>query len=167
MNSSAQFGRMQLTHFSLANLIRFGDHLFVEHPALDAQHKAIFDLGTGVYEDWRCGGSMDVLRPVLEKLTNLMHTHFSFEERVLHEIGYEDLKNHAAEHRRMRDELSTMHDQFPRFKEGREIRGGSLLAPGWSIMQFILGFTVGHVASCDMSYNRALIASRDQSRIGA
>lgn len=167
MNSSAQFGRLQLQHLSLANLIQFGDHLFVEHPAIDAQHKAIFDLGTGVYENWRRGGSIDVLRPALEKLTNLMHSHFSFEERVLHEIGYEDLKNHAAEHRRMRDELSIMHNQFPRFKEGQEIRGGSLLAPGWSIMQFILGFTVGHVASSDMSYNRALIASRDQSRIGA
>lgn len=28
--------------------------------------------------------------------------------------------------------------------------------PGWSVMQFILGFTVGHVTSSDMSYFKAL-----------
>ncbi len=163
MDTSALFGRMQLQHLSLSNLIQFGDHLFVEHPAIDAQHRAIFDLGATVYENWRCGGSIDVLRPALEKLTNLMHSHFSFEERVLAEIGYEDLKSHAAEHRTMRDELSSMHDRLHSFKEGQEIRGGSLLAPGWSIMQFILGFTVGHVAHSDMSYNRALLASRQSA----
>jgi hemerythrin len=87
-------------------------------------------LGVNVYEKWRGGGNIDVLRPAVEKLSNLMHSHFSFEER-LHNL-----------------------------KETKEIRGGSLLAPGWSIMQFILGFTVGHVASSDMAYSRALIANR-------
>ena len=106
------------------------------------------------------GGGIDVLRPAVEKLSNLMHSHFSYEERILYEIGYEDLKNHAAEHRTMRDELSIMNEQFHNFKEGKEIRGGSLLAPGWSVMQVVLGFIVGHVANSDMSYNRALIANR-------
>lgn len=160
VNNSAQFGRMQLQHLSLSKLFQLGDHLFVEHPAIDAQHKAIFCVGTNVYENWRDGGSLDVLRPALEKLTNLMHSHFSFEERVLGQIGYEDLKNHAAEHRTMRDELSSMHDRLHSFQEGQEIREGSVLAPGWSIMQFILGFTVGHVAHSDMGYNQALVASR-------
>jgi hypothetical protein len=59
-----------------------------------------------------------------------------------------------------------MNEQFPKFKEEKEVRGGSLLAPGWSVMQFILGFTIGHVACCDMGYNRALVASREQSSIG-
>jgi len=81
MNNGSLFGRMQLQHHSLSNLIQFGDHLYVEHPAIDAQHRAIFDLGTNVYQNWRCGGSIDVLRPALEKLTNLMQSHFSFEER--------------------------------------------------------------------------------------
>jgi len=81
MNNGSLFGRMQLQHLSLSNHIQFGDHLYVEHPAIDAQHKAVFDLGNNVYENWRCGGSIDVLRPALEKLTNLMQSHFSFEER--------------------------------------------------------------------------------------
>ncbi len=163
MRNSALFGRMQLQHLSLNTLIQFGDHLVVDHPAIDAQHKAIFNLGVKVYENWRGGGSLDVMRPAVEKLSNLMHAHFSFEERVLHEIGYDDLINHAIEHQVMRDELSMMHERLHNFKETEETRGGSLLAPGWSIMQFILGFTVGHVASCDMAYCRALTTNRHLS----
>ena len=87
-----------------------------------------------------------------------MHSHFAFEERVLHEIGYDDIENHAAEHRGMREELDQMHDRIHNFKESNRILGGSLMAPGWSIMQFILGFTVGHVAGSDMAYSRALVA---------
>lgn len=160
MNNSALLGRMQLQHLSLNQLIQFGDHLFVDHPVIDAQHKEIFNLGVNVFENWRGGECVDVLRPAVEKLSNLMHSHFSYEERVLHEIGYEDLKNHAAEHCTMRDELSLMHERFHSYKDGKEIRSGSLLAPVWSIMQFILGFTVGHVASSDMAYSCALIANK-------
>ncbi len=167
MNTSALFGRMQLQHLSRSKLLEFGDHLFVDHPVIDAQHRAIFGLGTNAYENWRDGGSLDVLRPALEQLTNLMHSHFSYEERVLGEIGYEDLKVHAAEHRTMRDELSSMHDQLHSFQEGQEIREGLLLAPGWSIMQFILRFTVGHVAHSDMGYNQALVASRKRASAAA
>ena len=89
-----------------------------------------------------------------------MHSHFSFEERVRGEIGYADLKSNAVEHRTMRDEFSSMHERFHELKKDQEIQAGSLMAPGWSIMQFILKFTVGHVTQIDMGYNQALSASR-------
>ena len=157
MNHSAPFGRVPVRNLALGNLIQFGDHLMVDHPAIDAQHKAIFQLGVGTYEDWRCGGSLDVLRPAVDKLSNLMHSHFTYEERVLDEIGYEDLKGHLVEHQTMRDELSMVHDRFHRLAR---IRGKSSMAPGEAILQFVLGLTVGHVGTSDMRYCRALMASR-------
>jgi hemerythrin-like metal-binding protein len=157
MNNSGPIGRMALQHLDLDKLVQFGDHFLVDHPALDAQHKAIFDLGVNLYEGWRGGGSIDVLRPGIEKLSNLLHSHFSYEERVLDDIGYDDLKGHAAEHQAMRDELSIMHDRFHRLEAPR---GKASIAPGQTIMQFVLGITVGHVASSDMRYCRALMADR-------
>jgi hemerythrin-like metal-binding protein len=157
VNNHAPCGRGQLRHLCLENLIQFGDHLLVEHPGLDAQHKAIFQLGVGAYEDWRGGGSLDVLRPAVDELSNLMHSHFTFEEQVLEGIGYEDLKAHAVEHQTMRDELSIVHERFHRLAE---IQVKSLMAPGEAIMQFVLGLTVGHVGSSDMRYCRALAANR-------
>lgn len=157
----ALFGRTQLQHLAISNLIQWGDHLSVEHPGIDAQHKAIFDLGAKVYEHWRGGGRVDTLRPAVDKLASLLQSHFAYEERLLAEIGYDGLAQHAAEHRSMLGELEIIQQHFNAFSDNQESTGGSLLAPGWPIMQFILGFTVGHVMSSDMSYCRTLIASRD------
>jgi hemerythrin-like metal-binding protein len=162
--NTALFGRIQLQHLSVTNLIQWGDHLSVEHPGIDAQHKAIFDVGAKVYENWRGGGSVDVLRPAVDKLANLLQAHFSYEERLLAEIGYDGLKQHVAEHRSMLTDLEIIHERFHTFKDGHESPGGSLLAPGWPIMQFILQFIIGHVTSSDMSYCRTLIASRDRAQ---
>jgi hemerythrin-like metal-binding protein len=159
--NNALFGRMQMQHFAVNNLIQWGDHLSVEDAAIDAQHKAIFDLGTSVYESWRGGGSIVTLRPAVDKLAHLLPAHFAYEERMLAEINYEDLDQHVAEHRGMLNELSVMRGRFHNFKEGHESPAGSTLAPGWSIMQFILGFTVGHVMSSDMSYCQPLVARRN------
>lgn len=146
---------------SINNLIQWGDHLSVAHPTIDIQHKAIFELGGRVYESWHSGGSLDVFRPAIDKLANLMQAHFSFEERMLADIGYADLKEHAAEHGSMLDELQKIRERFNGFAGEPRLRGGSVLTPGWPVMQLILGFTVGHVATSDMAYGQALIASRD------
>ena len=159
--NAALFGRMPMQHHALNNLIQWGDHLSVEHPGIDAQHKAIFDLGTKVYETWRAGGGVDVLRPAVDKLANLLPAHFAYEERLLAEIGYDGLDQHVAEHRSMLEDLAVMRERFQTLKDGHESPGGSVLAPGWAIMQFVLEFTVGHVMSSDMSYCRALVASRN------
>ncbi len=153
------FGRMQMQHLSITNLIQWGDHLSVDHPGIDAQHKVIFGLGAKVYEQWRAGGLVDELRPIVDKLANVLLAHFSYEERLLADIAYDGLKLHAAEHSRMMDEMEIIHDRFHTLKNGSETSGGSVLAPGWQVMQFILGVTIGHVMTSDMSYCRALVAS--------
>lgn len=159
--NNALFGRIQLQHLSVTNLIQWGDHLSVDHPGIDAQHKAIFGLGTKVYENWRGGAGVDALRPAVGKLTSLLVAHFAYEEALLAEIGYAGLEEHAAEHRGMLEELEIMHGRFRRLNgEGPDSGARSVQAPGWSVMQFMLGFTIGHVMSSDMSYCRSLAASR-------
>jgi hemerythrin len=165
ITNNALFGRVQLQHLSIDNLIQWGDHLSVEHPGIDAQHKAIFDLGTKVYENWRAGAKVDVLRSAADKLATLVEAHFSYEEKLLAEIGYSGLKQHAAEHRGMLEELKQVQERFRLLEAEAESPGGSVLAPGWSVMQFILGFTIGHVMSSDMSYCQALMASRIPAQV--
>lgn len=154
MNHSTPFRRAAMLDLPLGNLIRFGDHLLVGHPAIDAQHKAMYQLGIGVYEDWRDGGSLDVLRPAVDKLSDLVHSHFALEERVLHGIGYDDLEGHTREHQEMRDELCIVHDRF--HSVAAQCRGNPSMPPGEAILRFVLGITVGHVGNSDMRYYRAL-----------
>ncbi len=167
ISSSGLFGRVQMKHLSMTNLIQWGDHFSVGIPEIDAQHKAIFDLGTRIYEKWRAGVGVVALRPFVDKLASLLPAHFSYEERRLAEAGYVDLDQHAAEHRSMLKDFAVIRERFHALDDGREVRGGSLLAPGWPIMQFFLEFTVGHVMNGDMSYSQALAGSHGKAQAAA
>jgi hemerythrin len=157
---NAIFSRIQLQHLSINNLIQWGDHFSVDHPVIDAQHKAIFELGTKVYENWRAGAGVDVLRAAVDKLAKLLEVHFSYEEKLLAEINYQELEQHAAEHGAMLEEIKEMQAHFQARDSNEDAPGGSVLAPGWSVVQFILGFSIGHVSTSDMTYYRALTDSR-------
>lgn len=154
-------GRAQLQHFAMNHLLQWGDHLSVDHPGIDAQHKAIFEQGTAIFENWRTGAKVHALRLAIDKLGKLLEAHFAYEERLLAEIGYGDLVLHRAEHGGMLADLRTLQDRFHDLDGEQGAAGGSILAPGWSAMQFVLGFSVGHVSTSDMGYYRALKASRD------
>jgi len=167
ISSSGLFGRVQMKHLSMTNLIQWGDHFSVGIPEIDAQHKAIFDLGTRIYEKWRAGVGVVALRPFVDKLASLLPAHFSYEERRLAEAGYVDLDQHVAEHRSMLKDFAVIRERFHALDDGREVRGGSLLAPGWPIMQFFLEFTVGHVMNGDMSYSQALAGSHGKAQAAA
>jgi hemerythrin-like metal-binding protein len=167
ISNTGLFGRAQVKHLSMTNLIQWGDHFSVGIPEIDAQHKAIFDLGTRIYEKWRAGVGVVALRPFVDKLASLLPAHFSYEERRLAEIGYGDLDQHVAEHRSMLKDFAVIRERFHALDDGREVRGGSLLAPGWPIMQFFLEFTVGHVMNGDMSYSRVLAGSHGKAQAAA
>ena len=157
-------GRTQMQDQSINHLIKWGDHLSVGHPEIDAQHKEIYEFGAEVYESWRDGVRVGELRIATDRLYGLLRTHFLFEERLLGGIGYGDLKRHVAEHRSMLKELQAMQEHFKTLSDDDDSPGGSVLSPNWSVMQFILAFTLGHVMTSDMSYVQPLQASRNSEQ---
>lgn len=157
------FGRIQLHHFAIRDLIQWSDNLSVEHPGIDAQHKAIFETGTKVYDNWRSGGNVQELRRAATTLDELLKTHFAYEERLLTEINYAELEQHAAEHRGMLSDMDLIKERFQAIRDDQTFPGSSMLAPGWPVLHFFLGFAVGHVMNSDMRYCQALMASRDEA----
>ena len=153
-------GRTQMQSQSINQLIQWGEHLSVGHPEIDAQHKEIYDFGAEIYESWRDGVRLGELRIAADNLMKLLRAHFLFEERLLAGIGYSDLKQHVAEHRSMLKELQDMREHFDTLGDDDDSPGGSVLSPNWSVMRFILGFSLGHVMTSDMSYCQSLMASR-------
>ena len=158
MSSSKQetIGRTQMQDQSINHLIKWGDHLSVGDPEIDAQHKEIYEFGAEIYESWRDGVRVGELRMATDRLYGLLRAHFIYEERLLAGIGYSDLKRHAAEHRSMLKELQGMREHFKTLSDDDDSPGGSVLSPNWSVMQFILAFTFGHVMTSDMSYVQPL-----------
>jgi hemerythrin-like metal-binding protein len=160
----ASFNQGQGKHLSVADIIGWGERYFVGHSEIDAQHGKIFDLGINVYENWRNGGGTDELGSIVEKLEALLKAHFSYEESLLTKIGYEGLNEHIAEHHSMLNNLAALKEQIKGCislsKQKSEYSQGSMLAAEWPMLQFILGFTTGHVATSDMRYRKALAASQ-------
>ena len=162
--NQAIVGRTQMQDQSINHLIKWGDHLSVGHPEIDAQHKEIYEFGAEIYESWRHGVRIGELRLSADRLLKLLRTHFLYEERLLAGIGYGDLKQHVAEHRSMLKELQDMCKHFETLSDDDDSPGGSVLSPNWSVMQFILTFALGHVMTSDMSYVQPLQASRNSEQ---
>ena len=157
-------GRTQMQDQAINHLMQWGDHLSVGHPEIDAQHREIYEFGAEIYESWREGVRVGELRLAADRLLKLLRAHFVYEERLLAGIGYADIKQHVAEHRSMLKELQGMRDHFETIGDDDDSPGGSVLSPNWSVMRFILGFSLGHVMTSDMNYSQSLIASRNASK---
>jgi hemerythrin len=141
------FGASPLVRYSLSHLVEWGDHLSVDHPGIDAQHKLIFERVGEVHDLWRRNASLIDLRVAFDRLNSVLETHFRYEERMLAETAYPNLAEHAAEHRALLGELAAIRARL----------GGDGKAPpesGWAILDFLLGVTVGHIVSSDIDYCR-------------
>jgi hemerythrin-like metal-binding protein len=153
MNTTSHgiFGRLSglhgVTDNSLKQLVTWGDHLKVDQPQIDAQHQAIFNIAMEVMDTWQSHGKIDRLKLLTEKLSNVLEGHFRYEERQLVEVGYPNLDEHKAEHKVMLDELQVIRDRLDGMGEGT-----ARLAPGFTVRNFVLGVTVGHIGHSDMDY---------------
>jgi hemerythrin-like metal-binding protein len=139
------FGSLPMVRYSLAHLVEWGDHLSVEHPAIDAQHQVIFERVAEVHDLWRRNADLADLRAAVDRLNSVLEVHFRYEERMLAETAYPNLAAHAAEHRALLGELASMRARL----------SGDGKAPpesGWALIGFLLGVTVGHIVSSDIEY---------------
>jgi hemerythrin len=149
--SRSPFGRMSglhgLSDLSLKQLVAWGDHLKVDQPQIDAQHQAIFDIAMEIADIWHKRGNLVQLKSAAEKLYKVLESHFRFEERQLADIGYSNLAEHRSEHRVMLGELQMIRDRI------ENMGHGTIQAePGFLVLSFVLGVTVGHISHSDMEY---------------
>jgi hemerythrin-like metal-binding protein len=154
-------GLSGLSRYSLKQLITWGDHLKIDHPQIDAQHEAIFHIALEIADISHAQGDPGQLRALAEKLNKVLEAHFKYEEQQLADIGYTKLAQHQAEHAVMLDELQVIRERLNSFGD-RPIQQG----PGFLIMNFVLGVTVGHITDSDMEYcafaRRAAIGERQR-----
>lgn len=153
LTSRSMFGRVSSLHgladMSLKDLIDWGDNFKVDQPQIDAQHEAIFGMVNEVSALWHEHGSSDQLLAIVEKLDKVLRAHFSYEESVLAKIDYPKLAEHKTEHAIMLRDLESIHDRIVRMEHGP-----AYPEPGWLVMNFLLGLTVGHIVHSDVDYCR-------------
>ncbi len=161
----AMFGRLTgphgLSQFALASLIKWGDHLSVDNPEIDAQHEAIFGLGAKAHELWRRRANAAELRPLVTRLQKVLAAHFQYEEDVLADAGYPKLEQHKAEHEMMLADLAVIRARL----SGKSKGDGP--EPAWAVLNYVLGVTIGHILSSDLDYCHFLArhGNRDEEEL--
>ena len=136
-----------ITDQPLRRLIAWGDHLKVDQPQIDAQHQAVFEIAVEVVDLWQRHADVEAIKAVVDKLAKVLEAHFNFEERELEHLGYDKLPEHRAEHKAMLKELQTIRARLDTVK-----RGKIAFEPGFVVLSFVLGLTVGHISHSDMDY---------------
>jgi hemerythrin len=140
--------RIPMMQHALAGLVRWDDRLSIGNPAIDAQHRAIFNLVGEVDALWRGGASVTQWRGIADKANRILETHFRYEELVLAEAGYPALAEHARQHDAIRADLAAIRA----YLNGSEAIGSE--HAGLRLSNFILGVTMGHGINSDSDYCR-------------
>lgn len=141
------FGASPLAQYSLSRRAEWDQHLSVDHPSIDAQHKVIFEHVDEVHDLCRRDANLGDLRVAVDRLNGILEAHFRYEERMLAETTYPHLAEHAAEHRVLLGELAAI----------RASLGGDGKAPpesGRALVDLLRVVTVGHIESRDIEYCR-------------
>ncbi len=111
-------------------------------PAVDAQHRRLFDLAEQLFEAMRTGQGKEVTGRALQQLISYTASHFSAEERLMAQHGYPHLKEHRALHEALTREVLEFQKRF----EG----GNAFLTV--ELMHFLKSWLEGHIKSEDMRY---------------
>ena len=157
--ASSPFG---LSTLSLKRLIAWGDHYKVGQSQLDAQHQAIFEIALEMADLWQRRGNLQQLKDITEKLFRVLAAHFRFEEQQFAETGYARLEEHREEHRVMLAELLALRARLEAMKPGRVSS-----EPGFLVLSYMLGLTVGHLAHSDIDAAAARLAIAESARVRA
>jgi hemerythrin-like metal-binding protein len=143
-------GPLGQSTINLRRLIAWGDHYKVDQPRLDAQHEEIFDIALEVSDIWQRRGDLQRLKDVTHKLAEVLAAHFEYEEQQFAGTPYARCAEHCEEHRVMLAELRTIRERLEAMGPGRV---GS--EPGFLVLSYVLGLTVGHLSHSDMDAHAA------------
>lgn len=75
---------------------------------LDRQHQRLFALFNELYEAMQQGHGSEVIDKVLTSVVDYTAYHFSFEEKLLREAGFQEEAGHRAEHARLAEQAKSL-----------------------------------------------------------
>jgi hemerythrin len=118
--------------------------LRLDIPAMDAEHRELFEILNAILLQVESGASQDLLLPMLDCLVAKSRAHFQAEEVLMDRHFYPGLAAHKADHARLLTEAEHLQDLYRR----GEVR------PGLSheTSEFIRRWFLGHIAEKDVPY---------------
>jgi hypothetical protein len=94
---------------------------------------------------WERRADLQKLKDVTDKLALVLAAHFKYEEQLFTGTGYPQRELHRDEHRAMLAELHTLRARLAAMQPGRVNS-----EPGFLVLSYVLGLTVGHLSHSDL-----------------
>ena len=137
--------------FTVANILKlvWKDSFRSNHQLIDEQHKALYDAANLIFDSILNHEQYEIIENLLEALLEKVKEHFFYETDVLEKIGYDGLKKHSEEHKRLLALLERMISDW---------RKGEMEA--FSFLRFIAQDLVAdHFYSMDTDYFSWIVRS--------
>lgn len=127
-------------------LIEWNESLSVGIAEFDNQHKELVRMLNELFDAMKVGKGNDVLRPILEKLSAYVVTHFNAEEKKLAQVGYPLYATHKQEHAALTTKLNDFKQKFTIGQAGLSVQ----------LMNFLKDWLINHIKGTDMKYKEFL-----------
>jgi hemerythrin-like metal-binding protein len=122
--------------------IKWSDELSVDNPVIDKQHKELFRLINDFYNTIAEKRNKDAVKRAIDEMENYITTHFTSEEIMMKNAGYEGLEQHINEHSSYIDKVRDLRE---RYEQGR-------LILSLEVTNFIKDWIRNHIMITDQKY---------------
>jgi hemerythrin-like metal-binding protein len=122
--------------------IKWNDELSVDNIIIDKQHKELFRLINDFYNAIVEKKGKEATQRAIEDMEDYIKTHFTSEEIMMKNAGYDDLEQHLKEHKFY---VEKVRDLRERFNEGRMILS-------LEVTNFIKDWITNHIKITDQKY---------------
>ena len=89
------------------------DYYCSGHPLIDGQHQTLFEIANDLFDAILSSSPALEVTEIVGRLFDEISQHFQDEERILHEVGFPDVQQHAGEHAKL---LESGNEMFQKFK---------------------------------------------------
>lgn len=124
-------------------LLEWHPGMSVHIDIIDEEHKKWIEFLNNLYDAIQGHGAPDVLSMTFLKIMAYTNYHFQHEEELFAPTDYPNQKEHILEHRKMQEQLSTIHSK---------LRMGATDELTIELMVFIKEWLINHIQGTDMGY---------------
>lgn len=122
--------------------IKWNEELSVDNTIIDLQHKELFRLINEFYNAIADNKNKKGIQKAIDEMENYIATHFTAEETMMSNAGYEGLEQHINEHRVYIDKVRDLRE---RYEQGQ-------LILSLEITTFIKDWITSHIMVTDQKY---------------
>ena len=130
-------------------LIDWTDKMSVGVEEIDSQHKKLVDVINLLHDSLKTNSFKEELKTIFAELIDYTKYHFTTEEKIMEEAGYEDLEVHKKQHQKFVNKLLRMKERC--YMGEKEI--------SVELSSFLSGWMIGHILHSDKNYKEVVLNS--------